>query len=292
MIQQVTIRTVLPHTQVHVAQHKRLLVLVVLRRPISSLVGVGDVVLADHKSQYPRRKRTPPPVIHTPDVKGGGKNLSPIIGSPDDKVANDNTSNKKHRSTYANDLDYSDKDNDFLLNDKELNNDVLMIEYMDTKWRSKSTHRGRGNLILGGPEYRDTTNMTEDEKRDYRKTRKDYTDKLRLARMRRDPEGTLPSDTFTGCRTPYLCTEAEVESAGLEVGHTFPTKDLLLMHIAEVVNLRGMEFLTSRSDVLTLGCHGTHFCVEAHHSELNGWTLGRIPRMFPGALTLGRMAMN
>jgi hypothetical protein len=108
MIQQVTIRTVLPHTQVHVARHKRLLVLVVLRRPISSLVGVGDVVLADHKSQYPRRKRTPPPVIHTPDVKGGGKNLSPIIGSPDDKVANDNTSNKKHRSTYANDLDYSD----------------------------------------------------------------------------------------------------------------------------------------------------------------------------------------
>ena len=156
---------------------------------------------------------------------------------PDDKVANDNTSNKKHRSTYANDLDYSDKDNDFLLNNEELNNDALMIEYMDTKRRSKSTHRGCGNLILGGPKYRDTTNMTEDEKRDYRKTRKDYTDKLHFAQMRRDPRETFPSDTFTGCRTPHLRTKAEVESAGLEVGHTFPAKDLLLMCIAEEANL-------------------------------------------------------
>jgi hypothetical protein len=112
-----------------------------------------------------------------------------------------------------------------------------MIEYMDTKRRSKSTHHGRGNLILGGPEYRDTTNMTDNEKRDYRKTRNDYTDKLRLARMRQDVEETLPSDTFTGCRTPHLRTEAEVESAGLEVGHTFPAKDLLLMCIAEEANL-------------------------------------------------------
>ncbi len=112
-----------------------------------SLVGMGDVVLADHESWYPMRKRTPPTVIHTPDAKGEGKNLSPIIGSPDNEDADDNTSNKKHQSTYANDLDYSNEDNDFLLNDEELNDDALMIEYMDTKRRSKSTHCGRGNLI-------------------------------------------------------------------------------------------------------------------------------------------------
>ena len=47
--------------------------------------------------------------------------------------------------------------------------------------------------------------------------------------MRRDPEETLPSDTVTGCCTPHLRTEAEVESADLEVGNTFLTKDLLLM---------------------------------------------------------------
>ncbi len=35
--------------------------------------------------------------------------------------------------------------------------------------------------------------------------------------------------------------------------------------------MRGIKFLASRSDVLTLKCHGTRFCVEAHHSELNGW---------------------
>jgi hypothetical protein len=44
------------------------------------------------------------------------------------------------------------------------------------------------------------------------------------------------------------------------------------MRIAEEANLRAIKFLTSRSDVLTVKCHGTRFNVEAHHSaELNGW---------------------
>jgi hypothetical protein len=234
-----------------------------------SLVCVGDdVVVADSTVRYLRRKRTPaqlpPTVIHTPDAaKGGGTILSPILGSPNDYQTDDDqtTSKKKHRSSYANNLDYSDEDNNFLLNDDELNDDALMIEYMDTK-RKHSVNGNRqrhGNLILGGPECKNTANMTEDEKRKYRKTRKEYTDRQRIDRLKRDLEDTLPSDEFTGCCTPHLCTEAEVESNGLQVGHTFPMKDLLVMRIAEEANLRAIEFLTSRSDFLTVKCHGTRF---------------------------------
>ena len=62
------------------------------------------------------------------------------------------------------------KDNNFLLNDNELNDDdARLIEYMDIKRKGglNGNRQRRGNLILGGPECRDrdTTNMTEDEKR-------------------------------------------------------------------------------------------------------------------------------
>jgi hypothetical protein len=117
--------------------------------------------------------------------------LSPILGSPDDdQTDDDHTASKNmHLSSYANDLDYSDEDNNFLLNNDELNNGALMIEYMDTKKRKYSVNgnrQRRGNLIWGGPECRDTTNMTEDEKRNYRKTHKEYMDQQRI-----EPEGIM-----------------------------------------------------------------------------------------------------
>jgi hypothetical protein len=43
------------------------------------------------------------------------------------------------------------------------------------------------------------------------------------------------------------------------------------MRVAEEANLRGIEFHTIRSDILTFKCTGTRFGVEAFHSELNGW---------------------
>jgi hypothetical protein len=45
----------------------------------------------------------------------------------------------------------------------------------------------------------------------------------------------------------------------------------LVMRIAEEANLCSIEYLTTRSDILTFKCIGIRFCVEAHHSKLNGW---------------------
>ena len=139
---------------------------------------------------------------------------------------------------------------------------------MDTK--KKGSGRRRGNLILGGPDQKDTSKMTEDERREYRKTRKEYTDRQRFERMRRDPLDFLPSDQFTGDCTPTLRTESEVQAAPLLVEHSFASKDILVLRVAEKANLRGIECSTTRSDILSFKCTGHRFLVEAHHSELNG----------------------
>jgi hypothetical protein len=187
----------------------------------------------------------------------------PIVDSPPFK--------QRVSSTYANDLNYSDDDNDFLLCDDDINDDAHDIKYMDTK---KTSHGyRRGNLILGGPLQQDTTTMTDSKKRQYRKARKEYTDRLRFEWMRREPSDStlLLRDEYTGDSTPTLRPESKVLTNRLEVGHSFTSKSTLIMRVAEEANLRGIEFTTVRSDILTFKCTGTHFGVEAFHSELNGW---------------------
>lgn len=99
-----------------------------------SLLSVGDVILG--KQRYPSRvNRTPalaPPAIIHPSNKpcaslhATAGNLSQIVDSPPFEK-------KRVGSTYANNLEYSDDDNDFLLCDDELHEDTEIIEYMDTK---------------------------------------------------------------------------------------------------------------------------------------------------------------
>lgn len=196
------------------------------------------------------------------DIASGNGNLSPIVDSPPFE--------KRVASTYANDLNYSD-DDDFLLDDDDINDEALEIEYMDTKKTSGGNRRG--NLILGGPPQQDTSTMTESEKRQYRKARKEYTDHLRFERMRREPSDTtlLLRDAYTGDSTPTLRPESKVLTDRLEVGHSFASKSTLILRVAEEANLRGIEFHTIRSDILTFKCTGTRFLVEAFHSELSGW---------------------
>jgi hypothetical protein len=189
-------------------------------------------------------------------------NLSPIADSPPIRK-----NKKRVASTNGNDLDYSDDNNDFLLSDEDLDLDAKCIKYMDTK--KKGSGRRRGNLILGGPEQKDTSKMTEDERREYRKSRKECTDRQRFERMRRDPLDFLPSDQFTGDCTPTLRTESEVQAAPLLVGHSFALKDILVLRVVEEANLRGIECSTTRSDIQSFKCTGHRFLVEAHHSEPN-----------------------
>jgi len=66
---------------------------------------------------------------------------------------------------------------------------------------------------------------------------------------------------------------SEVQKGCLEVKHNFPDKEMLLMRVAEEANLRGINIFCSRGDLRAYTCTGSKFCVKAHHTEQNGWTV-------------------
>jgi hypothetical protein len=63
----------------------------------------------------------------------------------------------------------------------------------------------------------------------------------------------------------------DVQICCLEVNHTFPDKEILVLFVAEEANLRGINFLCTRSDLRDFKCHGPRFCVTARHMERQGW---------------------
>ncbi len=68
-----------------------------------------------------------------------------------------------------------------------------------------------------------------------------------------------------------LRTMADVQKCRLEVNHTFPDKEVLVLRVAEEANLRGINFVCTRSDLRDFKCYGPRFCVIARHSERHGW---------------------
>jgi hypothetical protein len=65
----------------------------------------------------------------------------------------------------------------------------------------------------------------------------------------------------------------DVQNGRLEVNHTFPDKKILSMRVAEEANLRGVKLFCAWSDLCDIMCTGSRFCVIAHHTEKNGWTV-------------------
>ena len=63
----------------------------------------------------------------------------------------------------------------------------------------------------------------------------------------------------------------DVQNCRLEVNHTFPDKEILVLRVAEEANLRGINFVCSRSDLRDFKCTGPRFCVIARHTERQGW---------------------
>ena len=81
------------------------------------------------------------------------------------------------------------------------------------------------------------------------------------------------SSRFTGICNPLFRTMVEVYNQPLLVGHTFPTKELVLMRIAEEANLFGVRVGIKRSDHLQIRVHayGDPFHVHASYGTLCGW---------------------
>ena len=77
---------------------------------------------------------------------------------------------------------------------------------------------------------------------------------------------------YAGCLHPTLLTMAEVEKSRLEVGHTFPDKDLLKLRVAKEANHCCIHFYVPRSEVQQYKVYGEMFAVEANNNEMtNGF---------------------
>jgi hypothetical protein len=99
---------------------------------------------------------------------------------------------------------------------------------------------------------------------------KKITDGLYLKQLK-DQNDNFDPEAFSGCLTFGLCTMVDVQNWQLEVNHTFPKKEILVLRVAEEANLQGINFVCTRSDLRDFKCTGPRFCVIARHSERQGW---------------------
>ena len=107
-------------------------------------------------------------------------------------------------------------------------------------------------------------------KQEYKRERKKFTDGLRLKRLK-DQNDNFDPEEFSGCLTLGLRTMVDIQNCRLEVNHTFPDKEILVLRVAEEANLRGINFVCTRSDLRDFKCTGPRFCVIARHTERQGW---------------------
>jgi hypothetical protein len=167
------------------------------------------------------------------------------------------------------DLSYSSAEDDEDYDDN-LEMTARRIEYSNSN-RVRHGQR-QTNFIPGGPKSPKYDGMNEVEKamakHEYKRERKKITDGLRFKRLR---EQNKNLEGFSGCLTLGLRTMVDVQKCRLEVNHNFPDKEILVLHVAEEANLRGIIFVCTRSDLREFRCTGPRFCVIARHSEHLGW---------------------
>ncbi len=122
-------------------------------------------------------------------------------------------------------------------------------------YRDTNDMRGQ-NLTRGGPERPDTSGMTkasaEAEIKKWRKARKKYKDGLLVAKAkaRKSLEDTDNYDdavVYLGVSTPFLRPMSDVEAQPMCVGHNYPSKEVLLLCIAEEANLHNIEVANVQS---------------------------------------------
>jgi hypothetical protein len=80
-------------------------------------------------------------------------------------------------------------------------------------------------------------------------------------------------ESFSVCLALVLQQMTDVQKGRLEVNHTFPDEEILSMQVAEEANLRGVNLFCARSDLREYMCTDSRFCVKAHHTEQNGWSV-------------------
>ncbi len=165
---------------------------------------------------------------------------------------------------------------------------VDMTYYEDT-----TGTRGQ-NLTKGGPERPDTSGMTnasaDAELKLWRKAHKKYTDGLLAAKaklrksLENDNDEYDDGIEYLGVTSWLLRPMSAVEAEPMCVGHSYPSKEVLLLHIAEEANLHNIEVASVRSCNNRMyfdGRGGAQFKVKAQPTLDKGWTVKEYVRWTP-----------
>jgi hypothetical protein len=169
-------------------------------------------------------------------------------------------------------LAYSD-DDDVVLLEIDSDDEAMKGFPRDTS-KNKTYNRD-------GPQPPNLERYPEDDRQEvldaYKKKRKAFNDQMRkkrakLAREGVEGGGVNPSD-FKGWNVERLRTMDEVETHPLKVGHTFSSRDILYLRVAEEANHRGIVIRVNRSDDQQFVASGIEFYVRATFADKCGWVV-------------------
>ena len=160
-------------------------------------------------------------------------------------------------------------------------------ELEDPMYYRDTSERGKGavgrKLVTGGPVKPNTDGLSEVEAEKlimkWRKERKKYTDRLALIKRKglskADVQGYDTSDEFTGVLVEKLRLQTQVEDTPMMVGHTYPTKEIVLLRIAEEANVSGCMISFVRSDTQRVNATGHRdghkFCIKVVYNNAHAW---------------------
>ncbi len=112
----------------------------------------------------------------------------------------------------------------------------------------------------------------------YKKKRKAYNNQMRSKRAKLAQEGleastdVNPAD-YNGCNLDRLQTMAEVEAHPLMAGHSFSSRDIMYLRVAEEANLQAIVIKINRNDDQQFVATGIDFYVRATFTDRLGWTV-------------------
>jgi hypothetical protein len=146
------------------------------------------------------------------------------------------------------------------------------LDMSDNDYPTKKQSGRKRNTDINAPIVPKKGTVPDEEYQRAVKIRKAYTDSQRYLRAKRN-HSTVPDAgvCFTGERDEQLRLMAIVKANRLQKGHTFPNKDILILHIAEEANLRMKYTTTYRSDAFNCIVFGDRFFVGASFTPSIGW---------------------
>ena len=219
------------------------------------------------------------------NLEDGNNNNSGAIGKTSGMVAEDYLLPERDDKNHANDND--DDDDDASLEAEEddahdLNysnqSDYEQYSTLDSDdelhmsfQKNKSPNLNR---VQGGPIIPDVSKMSEYdaemEMKKYKVERKKFTDRARhnCIKLAQSTVNTFfDASVCTGDNSDCLRPMVVVEKLRLQEGHTFVSKEIAWMRIAEEANCRRIKVTTEISNLFNLYVSGDHFRVQVNFSE-------------------------